>query len=86
MAGPMPRLISGWLDRLTLPTYSPIMEEVAIQEAAYQMMKLHGNDAGIAAGLKADAMLNKGYIEGFYAWNRIAAVISDLGRKSGRDG
>ena len=66
--------------------YSLLMEEVAIREAADQMMKLHGNDARIAAGLKADAMLNKGYIEGFYAWNRIAAVISDLGLKSRQDG
>jgi hypothetical protein len=74
------------MDRLTLMAYSLLMEEVAIREAADQMMKLHGNDARIAAGLKADAMLNKGYIEGFYAWNRIAAVISDLGCKSRQNG
>jgi len=74
------------MDRLTLMAYSLLMKEVAIREAADQMMKLHGNDARIAAGLKADAMLNKGYIEGFYAWNRIAAVISDLVCKSGQKG
>jgi len=28
----------------------------------------------------------QGYIEGFYAWNRIAAVISDLVCKSGQKG
>jgi hypothetical protein len=61
------------------------MEEVAILEAAERMMKLHGGSAGSAATLKADGMLNKGNIEGFYAWNRITAVIGDLERKSGQN-
>ena len=58
------------------------MEETAIRKAAAQMMKLHGRQAGQAAGSKADAMLNLGNIEGFYAWNRISAEISDLDRRA----
>jgi hypothetical protein len=58
------------------------MEETAIRKAAAQMMKLHGSGAEQAAGSKADAMLNRGNIEGFYAWNRISAEIVDLDRKA----
>lgn len=56
------------------------MEEIAIREAAREMMKRHGANAGAAAGLKADGMLNKGDIAGFYDWNWIAAVIGALSR------
>jgi hypothetical protein len=61
------------------------MEEVAILEAADRMMKLHGSGAMTAANLKADGMLNRGNIEGYYAWNRITAVINDRGRASKPD-
>jgi hypothetical protein len=46
------------------------------------MIKLYGSSAKTAAILKADGMLNRGNIDGYYAWNRIVAVIDDLGRKS----
>jgi hypothetical protein len=58
------------------------MEESAIRKAAAQMMELHGNGAELAAASKADAMLNQGNIDGFYAWNRISAAINDLDRKA----
>ena len=57
------------------------MEEGVVQEAAAKMIKLHGDGAEIAAALKADEMLNKGNIEGFYDWNWIRAVIGALTRK-----
>jgi len=57
------------------------MEELAIRQAAAQMMKLHGSDAEAASALQADAMLTRGNIGGFHAWIRIKTLIKDLERK-----
>jgi hypothetical protein len=57
------------------------MDGVDIWRAADQMMKLYGADAAIAAGLRADAMLDLGDTPGFNAWKRIVAAIGDLERK-----
>jgi hypothetical protein len=62
------------------------MEEIAIREAAAQMIARHGGGAEIAAALKADKMLNMGNIAGFYDWNWIAAVIGGLEKRSSERG
>ncbi len=41
-------------------------------------MKQHGADAPIHAATKADAMLDKGDLEGCAAWRRILRAVEEL--------
>ena len=58
------------------------MNETAIRQAAAHMIRLHGDEAELAASRQADAMLSRGNVGGFHTWNRIATLINDLGRKA----
>jgi hypothetical protein len=42
------------------------------------MMKLYGEDATIRAAMLADALLDQGDSERFFAWKRIAKAMADL--------
>ncbi len=41
-------------------------------------MKLHGEDAPIEAAMRADAMLEKGDLDGYAAWKRILRAVGEL--------
>ncbi len=41
-------------------------------------MKQHGQDAAIHAALRADAMLDKGDLDGYDVWKRIAKAVEEL--------
>ncbi len=41
-------------------------------------MKQHGQDAPIHAAMRADAMLDKGDLDGYAAWKRILRAIEEL--------
>ena len=57
------------------------MEEAEILRAARQMIDLHGDGAESAAGHRADKLLNRGNVDGFHTWARVASAIADLRRK-----
>lgn len=59
---------------------SPPMADVDIWRAAHQMMQLYAEGALWRATLRADALLDQGDTQGFFAWKRIARAIDDLGR------
>ena len=41
-------------------------------------MKRHGEDAPIEAAMCADAMLEKGDLDGYRVWNRVIKAVEDL--------
>ncbi len=41
-------------------------------------MKQHSQDASIEAAMRADAMLDKGDLEGCAAWRRILRAVEEL--------
>lgn len=49
--------------------------------AANQLNQQHGNDAAMVAAKRADEMLDKGDMEGFAIWQRIAAAAENLLRQ-----
>lgn len=49
-----------------------------IWRAANVMLELYGDDAGVRAALRADALLEQGDTQGFFVWKRITQVIDDL--------
>jgi len=42
-------------------------------------VKQHGEDAPIEAAMRADAMLEKGDLDGLAVWKRILRAIDELG-------
>ncbi len=41
-------------------------------------MKSHGEDAQIEAAMRADAMLDKGDLDGYGVWRRILRTVEEL--------
>ena len=46
--------------------------------AAFQI-KLYGDDAPIHAAMRADAMLEKGDLNGYAVWRRILRAVEEMG-------
>ncbi len=44
-------------------------------------MKHHGPDAPIEASMRADAMLEKGDLDGYAVWKRILRAVEELQRE-----
>ena len=49
-------------------------------------MKQHGEDAPIHAAMRADAMLEKGDLDGCAVWKRILRAVGELLSKERPDG
>lgn len=54
------------------------MEPIDTWRAADMMMKLYGENAVLRAAMRADALLDQGDTQGFFAWKRIARAIDSL--------
>jgi len=52
--------------------------DIDIWRSANLLMKQHGEDAPIEAAMLADAMLEKGDLDGYAVWKRIIQAIEDL--------
>ncbi len=44
------------------------------------LVKQHGQDAPIHAAMRADAMLDKGDLDGYAVWKRILRAVEELQR------
>ncbi len=51
-----------------------------IYRSAQALVKQHGPDAPIHAAMRADAMLEKGDLDGYAAWKRILRAVEELQR------
>ncbi len=61
-----------------------MISDLDIYRSAQVLLKRHGPDAPIQAAMKADAMLNKGDLDGYAVWKRI--VMAELLSKERPDG
>ena len=56
----------------------PLIEEVDIWRSASEMIKLHGEDAAVRAAMRADALLERGDLDGAAIWKRVVRAIGEL--------
>ncbi len=49
-----------------------------IYRSAQVLVKQHGTDAPIHAAMRADAMLEKGDLDGYAVWRRILGAVEEL--------
>ncbi len=54
--------------------------ELDIFRSANLLVKQHGQDAPIHAAMRADAMLDKGDLDGYAVWKQILRAVEELGR------
>ena len=59
---------------------SPVTDDIDIYRAAKVMLDRHGDDAPVHAAMRADAMSDRGDMEGRAAWLRIKAAVEELQR------
>ncbi len=52
--------------------------DLDIYRPANALMKRHGEDAPIEAAIRADAMLEKGDLDGCAVWKRILRAVEEL--------
>ncbi len=52
--------------------------DLDIWRSANVLVKQHGRDAPIEAAMRADAMLEKGDLDGYAVWKRIVKAVEEL--------
>ncbi len=57
---------------------TPMIPDLDIYRSAQMLVKRHGEDAPIEAAMRADAMLEKGDLDGFAVWKRILRAVGEL--------
>ncbi len=55
-----------------------MIPDLDIYRSANLLIKRHGEDAPIHAAMRADAMLEKGDLEGYAVWKRILRAVEEL--------
>ena len=55
--------------------------DLDIYRSAQVLVKRHGQDAPIEAAMQADAMLEKGNLDGYAVWKRIVKAVGELRSK-----
>ncbi len=55
-----------------------MIPDLDIYRSANLLIKQHGQDAPIHAAMNADAMLDKGDLDGYAAWRRIVKAVEEL--------
>ncbi|MCZ6592703.1 MAG: hypothetical protein O7B98_16390 [Alphaproteobacteria bacterium] len=52
--------------------------EIDVYRSAHALIQQHGEAAAIEAAMKADAMLDKGDLDGYAVWKRIVKAVEEL--------
>ncbi len=60
--------------------------EIDIFRSANVLIREHGAGAGLEAAQRADAMLERGDVDGCAVWKRITAAVDEIQRKERREG
>ena len=55
-----------------------MIPDLDIYRSANALIKQHGQDAPIHAAMRADAMLEKGDLDGYATWKRIVKAVEEL--------
>ncbi len=56
----------------------PMISDLDSYRSANVLVKRHGQDAPIHATMRADAMLDKGDLDGVATWRRILRAVEEL--------
>ncbi len=54
--------------------------DLDIYRSAQVLIREHGEDAALEAAMRADAMLEKGDLEGLGVWKRIVRAVGEIER------
>ena len=54
--------------------------DLDVYRSAHALIQQHGEAAAIEAAMKADAMLDKGDLDGAAVWRQVVAAVNDLQR------
>ncbi len=60
--------------------------DIDIYRTANVLVKRYGDAAALEAAQRADAMLDKGSVDGQRVWNRVLAAVMEIQRKELREG
>ena len=60
--------------------------DLDIYRTASVLVKHYGEDAALEAAQRADAMLEKGSLDGQRVWKRVLAAVKEIQRKVPREG
>jgi hypothetical protein len=63
-----------------------MIPDLDIYRSAQVLVKRHGEDAPIHAAMRADAVLEKGDLDGCAVWRRILRAVGELLSKERPDG
>ncbi len=63
------------MDDVDLPVMIPDLD---IYRSANLLINQHGDDAPIHAAMRADAMLEKGDLDGYAVWKQIVKAVEEL--------
>ena len=58
-----------------------MIPDLDIYRSAQVLVKRHGPDAPIEAAMRADAMLEKGDLDGLAVWRQIVAAVNEIQRE-----
>ncbi len=56
----------------------PVIPDLDIYRSAQALVKQHGQDAPIHSAMRADAMLEKGDLDGHATWRRVLRAVAEL--------
>jgi hypothetical protein len=60
--------------------------DLDIYRTASVLIREHGEDAALEAAQRADAMLEKGCLDGLRVWKRVLAAVKEIQRQEPREG
>ncbi len=60
--------------------------EIDIYRTANVLIREHGEDAALEAAQRADAMLDRGSVDGQRVWKRVLAAVKEIQRQEPREG
>ncbi len=55
-----------------------MIPDLDIYRSAQVLVKQHGQDAPVHAAMRADAMLDKGDLDGYAVWKRVVKAVEEL--------
>ena len=72
-------------DKVTPPVAGLMLDQIDIYRSAKLLIHQHGTEAPIHAAMNADAVLERGGLDGRAVWLRILSAVNELQRRQPSD-
>jgi hypothetical protein len=72
------------VDQQIVSQHAPARDEIDIHRSAKRLIDLFGTNAAVEAALRADAMIERGDMDGAGIWRSIVRVIAEIQSIEGR--